>query len=493
MPDRDFSFKEIIANTNDIVIVTEAAPLQEPGPRIIYVNEAFTKLTGYRPEEVLGKTPRLLQGPDTSAETRRAIGAALQREEAFRGEILNYGKYGQRYWLDIQIVPLKDEHNQVTYFAAIERDLTERCQAEIALREQQTRTRAIVAAMAEGVVVQNQDGLITSCNQAAEDILGLSREQMMRRTSIDPRWSAIHEDGSTFRGDEHPAMLTLRTGEAYKAVIMGIQKPGQTTNWISINTSPVFLSESETPEAVVATFHDVTAQRLADQMKTEFISTVSHELRTPLTSIKGALGLLNGGVAGDVPARGREMLDIALHNVDRLSLLINDLLDIEKIAAGNMALVMKRFSLVKLIEKVLYTNAPYANEHQVRFRFSPPSEDVTIEADEHRLLQVLTNFLSNAAKFSPANSDIEIQIESTNENLRVMVCDNGPGISVEYRARVFERFSQHDASNQRENGGTGLGLAISKALIELHGGDIGFYENTPTGTCFYFELPCISA
>jgi signal transduction histidine kinase len=312
---------------------------------------------------------------------------------------------------------------------------------------------------------------------------------MMGRSSIDPRWSAIREDGSAFPGDEHPAMLTLRTGKAYMQVIMGIQKPNEMTNWISINTSPIFLSDDEKPDAVVATFHDVTEQRLADQMKTEFISTVSHELRTPLTSIKGALGLFSGGALGDISGQAKSMLDIATRNVERLGLLINDLLDMEKIASGKMELALKNISLNKLLQDALYANEPYAKEHQVCYRFSPLKEDIVIEADEHRLLQVLTNFLSNAAKFSPPHSDIGIHIARAEDRVRVAVCDSGPGIPVEYRARIFERFSQHDASDRRKHGGTGLGLAISKALIELHQGEIGFYNNDPNGTCFYFELP----
>ncbi|MFO7603515.1 MAG: ATP-binding protein [Gammaproteobacteria bacterium] len=482
-------FEDIIANTNDIVIVTEAAALDEPGPRIVYVNAAFTRLTGYTAEEVLGKSPRLLQGPETDGDTRRAIRTALQAGEAFRGEILNFAKSGQRYWLDLQIVPLRDARQRITHFAAIERDLSERYQAETALREERNRTHAIVAAMAEGVVVQDRSGRITSCNEAAASMLGLECEELAGHSTVEPRGALLREDGTPFLWADHPALHTLRSGQACQNVMMGISRPHDMTRWISMNTNPIFLSDDAQPDAVVTTFRDISALRLADQMKTEFISTVSHELRTPLTSIKGALGLFNGGALGEVTEQARQMLDIASRNVDRLSLLINDLLDMEKIASGNITLEMTRLRLNSLIEDAVYANAPYARAHQVRFCYTPPAQDIEIEADAHRLLQVLTNFLSNAAKFSPAGSDIPITITITGDQLRVTVCDNGPGIPPEYHARIFERFSQHDASDRRQHGGTGLGLAISRALVELHHGDIGFYANEPSGSCFYFALP----
>ncbi|WP_455209658.1 PAS domain-containing sensor histidine kinase [Kaarinaea lacus] len=488
MPE-NFSLTDIIKHTNDVVIVTRADDIDPPGPEIVYVNEAFTRLTGYKTSEVIGKNPRLLQGPKTCRETTARIREALLNQEPVRAEIINYSKSGEEYWLELQIIPLKDHKGKVTHFAAIERDITERHRAEQALREHDARLQTIVASMAEGVVVQDQSGFINSCNEAAEKILGLTQDQMMGRTSIDPRWAAIREDGSNFPGEEHPAMVTLRTGEPLVNIIMGIRKPTDVTTWISINTRPIYLNYTDKPDAVVATFHDITEQRRADQTKSEFISTVSHELRTPLTSIRGAIGLLEGGMAGDLPPKVKEMIAIAMRNVDRLSSLINDLLDMEKISSGNMAMKMKEFDVGEVVNKALAANQPYASRYNVRFVCNNFSPAIKINVDEGRILQVLTNFLSNAAKFSSKDSEVNVTISHDENKVRVAVSDLGAGIPDTFRARIFERFAQAESSDTRSHGGTGLGLAISKDLIEKHNGEIGFYDNSPQGTTFYFDLP----
>jgi PAS domain S-box-containing protein len=457
----------------------------------LYVNEAFTRLTGYAASEAIGMNPRMLQGPNSSEETKARIREALRKQEPVRAEILNYGKNGEEYLLDMQIIPLKNNTGKVTHFAAIERDITERLHAEQALREHDTRLQSIVASMAEGVVVQDQSGFITSCNEAAERILGLTQDQMMGRTSIDPRWAAIREDGSNFPGDEHPAMVTLRTGEPLVNAIMGIRKPTEMTTWISINTRPINFNSNDKPDAVVATFHDITEQRIADKTKSEFISTVSHELRTPLTSIRGAIGLLDGGMGGDLSPKAQEVIGIAMRNVDRLSSLINDLLDMEKISSGKMALEMKELDIGDVVDKALVANQPYASRFSVRFVYNNQSPGLIVHADEGRILQVLTNFLSNAAKFAPKDSQVDVVIRHQQGKVRVAVSDLGPGIPDTFRSRIFERFAQAESSNTRSHGGTGLGLAISKELVEKHHGEIGFYDNLPSGTTFYFDLPVL--
>ena len=480
----------LVENTDDVVIITRADMLDSPGPVIEYVNPAFTALTGYAPEEVIGRNPRILQGARTDPETSACIRQSLERGEPVRVEILNYAKDGREYWLDLQIVPLRNAAGELTHFAAIERDLTERHQMEDALRESETRFRSVITSMVEGVVVQDATGFIISCNEAAEQILGLTREQMMGRTSVDPRWSTIHADGSPFPGDQHPSMQTLRTSESFRDVIMGVHKPNDELTWISINTSPIFDGGKSTPDAVVATFHDITEQLRAERIKSDFVSMVSHELRTPLTSIRGVLGLLAGGALGELPDEIRPLVEMAARNTDRLQRLINDLLDLEKIAAGKIAFQPVPLSINTLIEAAVEANRPYARRHHVDFEIVEATPDARVMADEDRIIQVLTNFLSNAAKFAPADSAVVIAAHPPRPDwVRVTVADSGAGIPDEFRSRVFEQFAQAEATNTRSKGGTGLGLAISKALIERHGGKIGFYDNEPSGTVFFFDLP----
>jgi len=485
-----FSFSDIVKYTNDVVIVTSADSTESGDVEIVYVNEAFEKLTGYLKEEVIGCSPSILQGEGTSAEARKDIKIALIAHQPIRVEILNYAKDGTEYWLDMQIFPLKNDDGKITHFAAIERDITERLKNEEKILTSEARFKSIISSMSDGIVVQDKTGFIESCNDAAEKILGLTKDQMMGRTSIDPRWMAIHEDGSPFPGDEHPAMVTLATGEAQNNVIMGVNKPDDSITWISINSRPIINSNSGAVDSVVATFHDITAQTVANELKSEFVSTVSHELRTPLTAIKGSLGLLSGGVLMELPDKAKTVLEVASRNSDRLIDLINDLLDFDKLSAGKMDINFHSVDLIKTVKKTLESNQPYAEKYSVKFVISSDLEKLNVEIDEGRITQVLTNFLSNAAKFSPKNSDVLIEIEKESPDyVRVSIKDNGAGVAKEFQNRIFERFSQADSGNTRNQGGTGLGLAISKALIEQHNGEIGFRQNKPNGSVFYFVIP----
>ena len=226
-----------------------------------------------------------------------------------------------------------------------------------------------------------------------------------------------------------------------------------------------------------------------DRMKKEFVSTVSHELRTPLTSIGGALGLLAGGVLGEIPPKAKHVLDIANKNSQRLAHLIDDLLDMEKLVAGKMRLDLKPQWLTPLVEQAIEANRAYAEQYQVRLLLTAREDNAIVMADPVRLQQVITNFLSNAAKFSPQGGQVEVNILRRTDSVRVEVIDHGRGIPTEFRTRIFQKFAQADSSDTRQKGGTGLGLAISKELIERMHGQIGFNSKEGQGALFYFELP----
>jgi CheY-like chemotaxis protein len=227
-------------------------------------------------------------------------------------------------------------------------------------------------------------------------------------------------------------------------------------------------------------------------MKTEFISTVSHELRTPLTAISGALGIVINGLAGSLPEQAERMIQIAHSNSHRLIYLVNDLLDMEKLVAGKMNFDIQPHRLRELVQRSIEENAAYAGQYGVKYHLLGRA-DAKVMVDAQRLLQVLANYLSNAAKFSPVQDTVTIQIEVQFGRARVSVSDNGPGISEEFRPRLFKKFSQADSSDTRQKGGTGLGLAICKEIIERMGGSLGIEPNTEKGACFYFELPCEDA
>lgn len=235
---------------------------------------------------------------------------------------------------------------------------------------------------------------------------------------------------------------------------------------------------------------DITQRKHLEQMKNEFVSTVSHELRTPLTSIAGSLGLINGKALGPVPNAMREMLSIAQSNSQRLRQLIDDLLDMDKLLAGKMNFIPQQLDIDSFLAECVTSHQGFARQHDVQLTYTGgPVAQIT--ADPMRLQQVLSNLLSNALKFSPAGSQVLLSAQELGGQIRILVVDQGPGVPAEFVDRLFEKFSQADASDRRQKGGTGLGLAISKELIERMGGCIGFYPRPGGGSVFWVELPAL--
>ena len=232
----------------------------------------------------------------------------------------------------------------------------------------------------------------------------------------------------------------------------------------------------------------LSQSRFALQEKSQFVSIVSHELRTPLTSIKGSLGLIRAGLFGEAPDSLRDMIDIAYNNSSRLALLINDLLDLEKAEAGKMEYDFQRLDLAKLIVQSIEANKPYAELNDVTFRLVGDVQPVFINGDENRLMQVMANVLSNAAKFSDRGSFVDVGIERFGNTARVIAKDYGIGIPAEARSKVFEKFAQIDASDRRQTGGTGLGMSISRSIVESHGGTIDFVSKLDEGTTFHIDF-----
>jgi signal transduction histidine kinase len=226
-----------------------------------------------------------------------------------------------------------------------------------------------------------------------------------------------------------------------------------------------------------------------ERLKDEFVSTVSHELRTPLTSIMGSLGLLTNTAAGALSGPAERLLEIAHRNSQRLVRLVNDILDIEKLDSGHVVFDMRRVDVRSVAQESIDAIGELAQGLGVRFRIDSAPVVHEVRADADRLAQVVTNLLSNAVKFSPPNGEVVVTIESRADCVRILVRDHGPGIAPEFKSRVFERFSQADATNARRRGGTGLGLSIVKEIVDRLAGRVGFGDAAGGGTVFHVELP----
>ncbi|WP_170763622.1 sensor histidine kinase [Ruegeria lacuscaerulensis] len=224
--------------------------------------------------------------------------------------------------------------------------------------------------------------------------------------------------------------------------------------------------------------------------KTQFISTVSHELRTPLTSIKGSLDLINSGALGEIPDKMENLVHLASKNSERLASLINDVLDIQKMEAGEMSYREGTIDVHALVREAISCNLGYASAHNVEIAEDIRGKsDVFIKGDASRLLQVLTNMISNAAKFSFDGGEVTVGCKKTGPRVRIFVKDKGIGIPKGCRDKVFDRFSQIDSSDERHAGGTGLGMNISREIVEHFGGTIDYKSTLGKGTEFFIELP----
>jgi signal transduction histidine kinase len=233
-----------------------------------------------------------------------------------------------------------------------------------------------------------------------------------------------------------------------------------------------------------------TERKRLEWLKDEFVSTVSHELRTPLTSISGSLGLLMGNAAGNLPAPMARLLAIAYTNSQRLVRLVNDILDIEKMEAGRVIFNFRRVEVRSLVEQAIEANRGFAEGYGVRIRLDARTAAADVRADPDRLLQVVTNLLSNAIKFSPRDNEVVVAIDKGTDMVRLTVRDHGPGIPIDFKPLVFEKFAQADARDARQKGGTGLGLSIAKQIVDRLSGEVGFADAPGGGTIFHVQLPC---
>ncbi|WP_171102433.1 cell wall metabolism sensor histidine kinase WalK [Ruegeria sp. HKCCD7255] len=224
--------------------------------------------------------------------------------------------------------------------------------------------------------------------------------------------------------------------------------------------------------------------------KTQFISTISHELRTPLTSIKGSIDLINSGALGEVPDKMLNLVQLAGKNSERLASLINDILDIQKMESGEMSYREITIDAQALTREAISSNLGFASAHNVEIKEDiPNSEELFVQGDDVRLQQVLTNMISNAAKFSFDGGEITVGCKRIGDRVRFFVKDQGIGIPQGSRDKVFDRFSQIDSSDERHAGGTGLGMNISKQIVEHFGGTIDYESTLGKGSTFYVDLP----
>ncbi|MDF1669971.1 MAG: ATP-binding protein [Roseovarius sp.] len=249
------------------------------------------------------------------------------------------------------------------------------------------------------------------------------------------------------------------------------------------------IRNEDVADQFVCVMRDASARLESERIKSEFVSTVSHELRSPMTSIKGAMGLVLSGAAGKVTDKTRDLLEIAHRNADRLILIINDILDLEKLDANAMVFDNQIEDMSEMLREAVEAIGPFSNRFDVNVITQGLDAPVMAYFDHNRMMQVMTNLLSNAVKVSPTGGKVVVELCPTETGLRVEVSDQGKGIPEEKQSAIFERFSQLASESAPRMRGTGLGLSIVKTIVEKQGGTVGFTSKEFEGSTFFFHLP----
>jgi PAS domain S-box-containing protein len=462
----------------------------------VWFNEALQTNLGYSSWGMVNITrwadaihPEDVRGVMDSIRTMvDSDGQSWAREYRFlRGDGKNYAYILDRGFL------MRDADGKPTRMIGAMLDLTDAKRAEAELREMNVqlerlgrKNELILNAAADGIVGLDLEGRATFINRAAAEMLRLSMNDL-RGQRFHELIHHTREDGNAHPFEECPNMRALRDGEMSRVPNDLFWRRDQTSFAVEYSTTPM-RDESGQLIGAVMTFHDTTERLEVQRMKDEFVSIVSHELRTPLTSIRGALGLLAGGLMASSPVKGQRMLDIAVSNTDRLVRLINDILDIERIDSGKVVLTKSICNAATLLRDSIDVMRPIADKAGVRLELGRV-ESATINADADRVIQTLTNLLSNAIKFSPSGSAVTISAIHERDGVVFRVKDRGRGIPADKLDSVFDRFQQVDASDSREKGGSGLGLTICRSIVREHGGEMHVDSVFGEGSEFRFSIP----
>jgi len=323
-------------------------------------------------------------------------------------------------------------------------------------------------------------GMFAAVNPAAQQAWGYAEDQLIGKSYTELIGSENIQDFRETLERIKSESGTLGTAETRVITMSGERVDVQwSLRW----------SDSENLFFCVA--HDISDRKRVEQLKQDFVAMISHELRTPLTAMQAMLVLLANGSYGNINESGAKRIKSAKTGVTRLILLINDLLDMEKMEAGKLSMTYADVSLAEVVERSVDTIEGFAEEHDVKLKVSPQS--VTVLGDSDRLIQVFVNLLSNAVKYSEEDGIVELNVEMDGNECEVQIIDHGDGIPQGFEEKIFERYEQAPSAGGKRRKGTGLGLPICKAIVEQHGGTIGVRPTPGGGSTFWFRIPKVGS
>lgn len=419
--------------------------------------------------------------PEDKGRTFAGISRAIEKRLSYDGEARVRRDDGNYVWLRLRGIPIFNNSGKLLRLSGSIDDIAALKLAEEALRASEESFRVTLDSAPVGIVLLSPEGRFLRANRAMTEMVGYSHVELCM---VDPR------DLFPAAFDEDRAQIArLLAGDAERYEMEELLVPRSGKSFWALVTASLSRNPDGSPRHIVKQVMDISERKEMDRLKSEFISVVSHELRTPLTAIRGSLGLMATAMSSSLPEKALQLVDIGYRNCERLIVLVNDILDMEKLAANRMVFESRNCDLISLLRQSLEANAPYAQKFGVTFALDVPDDTIEVFLDQNRLAQVLANLMSNAVKFSPPAGSIDISVSRSEDRARVEVRDHGPGIPEDFKPQIFGRFMQADSSVTRAKGGTGLGLHITRELVERMGGWIGFDSTPGEGATFWIEFP----
>jgi PAS domain S-box-containing protein len=497
------------------------------GGHITSWNVGAQRMNQYTEQEIVGKHFSIFYSREEveSGKCDRELVVAAS-EGRFEEEGWRLRKDGTKFWANVVITPVRDRTGRMVAYAKVTRDLTERRNAKEDLRSSEERLRLLIASVKDyAIFVLDPSGHVASWNPGAERLKGYSAKEIIgqhfSRFYPEPdvqagkcdfelaesaRVGRFEDEGWRVRkdGSRFWANVVITPIRNASGVLLGFAKVTRDLSERKRHQDEQIalaraeegrrIAEQNQAEAHAAARQLRAARDKAEEatrLKDDFLATVSHELRTPLNAILGWGNMLSAGTLS--PEKTAHAIGTIVRNAKAQGQIIEDLLDVSRIIAGQLRLDIDHVDMNQVVSGAVEVVRPAADAKGVSVRWQGNPDAGVVKGDAGRLQQVLWNLLSNAVKFTPRGGSVQVSLRREESTIEIEIADTGDGISPEFLPRVFERFSQQEASNSRKAGGLGLGLAIVKHLIELHGGTVDAQSEGPgRGSTFVIKLPPVA-
>jgi PAS domain S-box-containing protein len=468
-------------NAHDpIIVVDELGQIEN-------VNVAAERLFGQGRADLRRQDFSRLFEIDASDDADFLARLRISKDELAAGvtrELWGYSDNGARFPVEAAMRAMAGGDSR--RIVIIARDMSERREAQEALRKSERQFRLLINGVTDhSLFMIDPDGLVTSWNDGAARLFGYGADEV-----VGGSFERFHLEEEIAEHLPRRSLAEAKEQGRFEGLGWRVRKDGSRF-WADVVLETIHDDDGNLL-GFAKIVRDISERKRVEQLKDEFVSTVNHELRTPLTSIAGSLGLLEGGAGGELPAGAARLIAIAHANCQRLIRLINDMLDVEKIESGKMQFEMTHQSLADVVNRSVEAMSHYTHKSEIRIEVAV-SEGSEVRGDLDRLIQVVTNLVSNAVKFSPPSGRVHVSVTPLDRLVRLCVADDGPGIPAEFCSRIFTKFAQADSSDTRQKGGTGLGLVIAKDIVERHGGQLWFESEAGHGARFYVDLPRVSS